>query len=111
MSRWIDTARFSVAIGKRVVPYSLRSTPGNHHHCYVDLGSREEVDRAVKELSGTAMNGVVVRLSIARAGRGPNQHGQSQSSGGGSQIGHKAREVHGGGRDYMQKSSWRRADA
>ncbi|KAK4678898.1 hypothetical protein QC764_000770 [Podospora pseudoanserina] len=100
-----------VAIDKCVVPYSLRSTPGNHHHCYVDLGSREEVDRAVKELSGTAMNGVVVRLSIARDGRGPNQHGQSQSSGGGSQIDHKAREVHGGGRDYMQKSSWRRTDA
>ncbi|KAK0668053.1 hypothetical protein QBC41DRAFT_356879 [Cercophora samala] len=97
-----------VAIGKRVIPYSLRSTPGNHHHCYVDLSSRQELDRAIKELNGSAMNGVPVRLSIARHGGGPNRYGQSQSPGGGSRIEHKTREGLGTGRDIMQKGSWRR---
>ncbi|KAK4195043.1 hypothetical protein QBC40DRAFT_237390 [Triangularia verruculosa] len=96
-----------VAIGKRVIPYSLRSTPGNHHHCYVDLASHTEADRAVKELNGAAMNGGAIRVSIARDGRGSNQHGSHQQPGRAGQNDYRVREERSTSRDIMQKSNWR----
>ncbi|KAK4172128.1 hypothetical protein QBC36DRAFT_390647 [Triangularia setosa] len=74
---------FGIAIGKRVIIYSLRSTPGRHHHCYADLASRAE-------LNGAAMNRGVICVSIARDGRGPNQHVRLTTE------------------DIMQQNNWRR---
>ncbi|CAG8973956.1 hypothetical protein HYALB_00007485 [Hymenoscyphus albidus] len=41
------------AISKLISPHeSIKTDPGNSYHCYVDLGSAEEVDKAVAELDG-----------------------------------------------------------
>jgi len=55
------------AIGKRITPHqSTRSKPGNHHYCFVDLGSADEARAAIRALNGTRIPGGTLRVSLAR---------------------------------------------
>ncbi|KAK3990006.1 hypothetical protein QBC44DRAFT_77391 [Cladorrhinum sp. PSN332] len=114
-----------VAIGKRVIPYSLRGVPGNHHHCYVDFSSKEEAQRASKELDGKEFGDGVLKTSIARPNNSQRHHQaqnrdqESQENSGdrgfgrGSdrrrQQGTDRGERNDRGKTIMEASSWRRA--
>ncbi|KAK4231132.1 hypothetical protein QBC38DRAFT_466906 [Podospora fimiseda] len=112
-----------VAIGKRVIPYSLRGVPGNHHHCYVDFSSKEEAQRAIKDLDGTEFSGGVLKTSIARPNNRQQQHqqrgDQDGQEGGFGRGGSDRRRQQGNsssdraernerGKTIMEASSWRR---
>ncbi|KAK4462978.1 hypothetical protein QBC42DRAFT_345950 [Cladorrhinum samala] len=109
-----------VAIGKRAIPYSLRGTPGNHHHCYVDFGSKEEAQRAAKEADGKDFGDSILKVSVARpsnryqGGQNRDQDSQAQPSGErgfgrGRQQGTDRAERNERGKTIMEASSWRRA--
>lgn len=110
----------SVAIGKRAIPYSLRGTPGSHHHCYVDFSSKEEAQKAVKEVDGKEFGDSTLKISIARpsnryqGGQNRDQDSQAQPSGErgfgrGRQQGTDRAERNERGKTIMEASSWRRA--
>ncbi|KAK4167223.1 hypothetical protein QBC43DRAFT_312367 [Cladorrhinum sp. PSN259] len=130
--RSIFTGFDVVAIGKRVIPYSLRGTPGNHHHCYVDFATKEEAQRASKELNGKEYGEGTLKTSIARPNNNNSHRNrdrdqaegsqQENSTGGGRGFGFGGDrrrqqgtsgtdrgERNDRGKTIMEASSWRRA--
>ncbi|KAK4193237.1 hypothetical protein QBC35DRAFT_527295 [Podospora australis] len=104
-----------VAIGKRVIPYSLRGTPGNHHHCFVDFATKQEADRAVAELNGTPFEDGHLKVSLARNNQHRN-HNQSRDTRGprsesqGEQQQERRQPQNSEKRNnIMEARSWRRA--
>ncbi|KAM0253467.1 hypothetical protein ACHAP5_000496 [Fusarium lateritium] len=56
----------STAIGKRIRPHeSKRTTPGNHHYCFVDFETKEEATSAVEALDGREIPGGQLKVSVS----------------------------------------------
>lgn len=53
-------------MGKRITPHeSKRTTPGNHHYCFVDFESKEEASSAVEALNGKEIPGGQLKVSVS----------------------------------------------
>ncbi|SPJ72335.1 related to single-stranded DNA binding protein [Fusarium torulosum] len=54
------------AIGKRITPHeSKRTTPGNHHYCFVDFETKGEASSAVEALNGKEIPGGQLKVSVS----------------------------------------------
>ncbi|KAH6892902.1 hypothetical protein B0T10DRAFT_509309 [Thelonectria olida] len=100
------------AIGKRITPHeSTRSKKGHHHYCFVDFGTLEEAETAVKELNGQTApwgllsvrhsNAIPSKLEGRRRVDSEQQGGEPRSSQYSQNSTSRA----------MSSNNWRRADA
>lgn len=68
------------AVSKILSPApSMRSKPGSHHYCFVDLATKYDADAAVAALNGTPTpSGGQYRIDIARLGGRPRKVDREQ---------------------------------
>ncbi|KAG6032765.1 hypothetical protein E4U41_007139 [Claviceps citrina] len=116
-------------IGNRIKPHdSTTALPGNHHYCFVELGTKEEAQSAIETLNGKATESGPLKVSAAkpppaykqREQRSGSYHNNSSNNnrfldrsrrGPGNQDGgpnHHQGEVSPAGSRSMASGNWRR---
>jgi len=98
------------AVSKIISPHpSKAEEPGNHHYCFVDMNTLEDVEGAVERLNGVETEWGLLRVGRAKdnSGRKSVREGYERREGGYERREGSGSERRGERTEELQRSSWR----